>query len=317
MAAIRARTIGPVLALALAAALSGARAADAALLSVDILSNSIPGHALPNLNLPRQGGPQGLYILPAYLQVNFSPGNMNWGIELYTDNAPLLDPAVPPNNLYRGLRAPDALDEPVPLYWQVYDYDLNVPATWGTPNSITRTAGELGLYPETLRNWGTVYDRSDAGIPWDEPDELEERLLAEADALGKYPRDDRDPPDSPVYLYLGYDTRAVNGSYAYLADFNLDLFYMPFDFATGCYATPNPVKPMRGEKVFFNFYTNRPDSAIKITIYDPTGYPVATLHDTRYWNVRNSRGHFVEGGLYLYQIETEGHVISGTVVVVK
>ncbi len=291
-----------------------------ALMTVDVLSLTIPAYSLPDLNLPRILQPPEPALLPFYFQITF-PGhnNTNWGIELYSDNRKMGFGVESTDGLYRGLRARLNVDDNIPLHWQVYSYDLNVARTWGTPNSVTTVASGLGFYPNTMHYWGMIYDRSDGDRVqiWDA--KRPERVMVTAEGLGDFPTAGQPVPVPPLYVYIGADMRTVEGrpEQEYVGQLNLDFFHYPFDFNTGCYATPNPVKPIRGEQVYFNFYTNYPDSKIKIRIYDPTGYPVVTLEDTRFWNVRNSRHHFVEGGLYLYQIEVEGRVISGTVVVIK
>ncbi|NTV51871.1 MAG: T9SS type A sorting domain-containing protein [Candidatus Firestonebacteria bacterium] len=272
------------------------------------------------LDLPQMGRWQGRTLMPFFLQVNFSGSeNLNWGIELYSHNLRSLTGTAKssPDGLYRGLRGFLDPSQSIPLYWQVYPADLHVGSTWGTPVSITTVAGGLGFYPATQRYWGTIYDKSDVDrtTAWDV--ERNDRVVASAQGLGKYPASGRQAQTSSAYLYLAADVSGVTANQDFVGELDLDFFHYPFDFNTGCYVTPNPVKPVRGQRAYFNFYTNSPDSKIKIKIYDPTGYPIVTLQDTRYWDCRNANGTFVEGGLYIYQLEVEGHFISGTVVVIK
>lgn len=312
--------------LALAGMLAPWQAAQAAYMQVEILSNTVSGMVLPNLNLGKINRPRGYSLMPFYFRVTLpANNNSNWGVELYSNNLQVLGSARSSGGLYRGLRAAISnVDLSVPIFWQVYDYDQNVAASWGLPSSVTTVAGGLAIDLSTLRYWSTLYDaydidRDPTQNPVSDPlwnAERPLRTVASAEGLGSSPRAGRPFTTSNAFIYFGMDTTTVNGE-DYSGLLTLDLFSIPFDFNTGCYATPNPFRPMRGERAYFNFYTNRPDSKVIIKIYDPTGFPVVTLENTRYWDGRNSQHHYVEGGLYLYQIETEGHLISGTVVVIK
>ena len=289
---------------------------------VDVRSLTLPAASLPtDLRLPNMGSWDGMKIMPFYLSIDF-PGRhtTNWGIELYSNNQPQIPdpPGQTANELYRGLRGTVDPNDAVPLYWQVYPYDLQVWRTYGTPQSVTAVAGGLGFYPDTLRrHWGVIYDRSDVDSVQDWEENRDERVIASAERLGEFPQDNRPAAEPPVFLYIGGDLSSVENTQDFTGRLVLELFRYPFDHERGGYATPNPVKPLRGERVFFNFFTNQPDSPIKIRIYDPTGFLVRELENVRHWDCRNSRGVYVEGGLYLYQIEVEGHLISGTVVVIK
>ncbi|MBN1596288.1 hypothetical protein JW933_10210 [candidate division FCPU426 bacterium] len=289
-------------------------------LNVDVLSLTLPARALSDLQmLPPLDWDAGLMHMPFYFQIHFSgTENLNWALELFSNNQRVLGAASTPDGLLRGLRGVSTTAESIPLYWQAYDIDQNVAATWGTPNSVTSTVGGLGIYPNTLHYWGTVYDRADIdqSSTWDS--DRARRFIAAAGGMGAFPQTGRTNAASPVYLYIGGDLRSItNFRQAYSGLLTLQLLSYPFDFNRGCFATPNPVKPALGQRVFFNFYTNHPDSAVNIKVFDPTGFPVRTVKNARHWDCRNDRGHLVEGGLYLYQIEVEGHVISGTVVVIK
>ncbi|MCD4814490.1 hypothetical protein K8S19_12470 [bacterium] len=287
----------------------------ASYLNVDILGTTTCA-TLTNLNLGAYNAPPELSIMPFYFRVSFPPNNnTNWGIELYSNIQPRLS-TQPSDGIYRGLRGVVDVDNRVPFYWQVYPYDLNVCASYGTPQSVTATAGGLGFYTNTLRYWSEVYDISDVDrIPtWD--NDRNNRVVVSVDGLGNYPALDRANTNPPIYLYFAGDLRNIN-SQQYIGQLRMDLFVYPFNYNTGCYVTPNPVKPALGQRAYFNFYTNSSDSNITIKIFDPTGFPVVTLRNTRYWDCRNSNYQYVEGGLYLYQIEVEGHRISGTLVVIK
>lgn len=298
--------------LALAGVLASWQITQAAYMQVEVLSNTVPGMVLPNLNLGRVNRPRGYSVMPFYFRVTLpANNNSNWGVELYSNNRQVLGSARSTDGLYRGLRAAVNVDLNVPLFWQVYDYDPFF-------------GGGVTLDASTLRYWGTLYDaydidRDPTQDPINDPlwnAERPLRTIVSAEGLGAHPAAGRPFNTSNAFICFGMDTSTVNGE-DYSGLLTLDLFSIPFNFNTGCYATPNPFRPMRGERAFFNFYTNRPDSKVIIKIYDPTGFPVVTLQNTRYWDGRNSLHHYVEGGLYLYQIETEGHLISGTVVVIK
>ncbi len=292
----------------------------ASYVTVEARSLTLPSYSMgTRVEIPRMDPTQGLTLMPFYFQLNFNSGqNLNWGIELYSDNRLRLTgtASASADGLYRGLRGYSNPNYKIPLYWQSYPVDQNVAATLGTPQSVTNVVGGLALYDSTLRYWGVVYDKGDVDRinTWDA--ERPDRIVANVNGVGKYPTPDRPMQGPYAFLYFGADLRHVT-SQEYVGQLVMDFFHYPFDFNRGCYVTPNPVKPVLGQRAFFNFYTNYSDSRIKIKIYDPTGYPVATLDNVRYWDCRNSNGHLVEGGLYLYQIEVEGHFISGTMVVIK
>jgi hypothetical protein len=288
------------------------------LMSADVLSLTLTAQSLPSLNLPELSLGSGLVPMPFYIRVNYSGvENLNWGLELYSNNQRVLGSVSTQDGLLRGLRGSTNVAENIPLYWQVYNDDQNVAQSWGTPASVTSTAGGLGFYPNTLHYWSLVYDRADVDrvSSWDV--NRSERLVVSGEALGVSPQSGRNQVSSPVFIYFGGDLRQLTAGQEFRGNLTLQLFNYPQDFNRGCFATPNPVKPVLDERVYFNFYTNYPNSKIVIKIFDPTGFPVRTIKDDRYWDCRNDRGHLVEGGLYLYQIEVEGHVISGTVVVIK
>lgn len=57
-------------------------------------------------------------------------------------------------------------------------------------------------------------------------------------------------------------------------------------------------------------------------IYDITGAEVADLQpgsteDSLIWDGRDKNGNIVHSGVYIYQIEVEGKVFNGTIVVAK
>ena len=76
------------------------------------------------------------------------------------------------------------------------------------------------------------------------------------------------------------------------------------------------------DKVVFHF-DNPEQLPVSGTIYDLPGAKVADLSagsdpvTLLMWNGKDSEGRVVPGGLYLYQIEFEGKIITGTVVVAR
>jgi hypothetical protein len=310
----------------------GATRVQASFITVDAFSLTNSAHYGTNLNLPQMSRPQGMTLMPFYLQLNFTASeNLNWGIELYSDNQSRLTGTAKttPDGFYRGLRGFTDPSQNMPLYWQVYPADQHVISSWGTPSSVTNVAGGLAFYPATQRYWGTVYDKADVDRVGTWANDRPDRLVANINGLGNYPVSGRQTQGSFAYLYFATDLRNTTRTQDYVGQLVLDFFHSRFDFNTGCYVTPNPVKPLHGQRAYFNFYLSSSDSKVTIKIYNPTGYPVVTLQDTRYWDCRNSNGGLVEGGLYIYQIQVNDHVltntedrwethfISGTVVVIK
>jgi|GEM_PF-6528150 len=285
--------------------------------SVDYMSLTNSAQPLANLALSPMPRSQGLTLMPFYFHVHTPAVNTNWGIELYSNNRNVLGSVVPPGNIYRGLRERLTGVENIPLYWQVYPSDQNVAATLGTPQSVTLTVGGLALFDHTLNYWGRVFDRSDQDriATWDRDRPF--RIVASANGLGNYPQAGRSAPIRDCFVYFGADLRNTTDTRQFAGQLTLDFFNYPSDYSTGGYATPNPVKPLRGQVVNFNFFTNDLMSPVWIHIYDLTGRPVITLQNTRTWDCRSKQGGYVEGGLYIYQIHAEGHLISGTVVVLK
>ena len=54
-----------------------------------------------------------------------------------------------------------------------------------------------------------------------------------------------------------------------------------------------------------------------VNIYDVRGRRVRKLSDTNIWDGRDDSGNFVQTGVYVYQIKTNGKVISGVIAVAK
>ncbi len=85
----------------------------------------------------------------------------------------------------------------------------------------------------------------------------------------------------------------------------------------GGYATPNPFFPGLGQRVNFNFTLSDPNAAYRIRILSIKGRLVRTVTQAPEWDGRDEHGNMCEGGIYLYQIETEGRRVSGTVVLLE
>ncbi|MFH1784296.1 MAG: gliding motility-associated C-terminal domain-containing protein [bacterium] len=63
------------------------------------------------------------------------------------------------------------------------------------------------------------------------------------------------------------------------------------------------------------FFDGFPDT---IKIYDVTGRRIKTIHGPPYrWDGRNDEERFVEAGVYIYQFDVEGSLISGVVAVAR
>ncbi|MCD4813863.1 hypothetical protein K8S19_09265 [bacterium] len=89
------------------------------------------------------------------------------------------------------------------------------------------------------------------------------------------------------------------------------------DLFCDAYADPDPFTPTTG---MFTRIGKISDFLIKdysIKIMNLRGRHVRSLNNTNTWDGRNEQGGFCEGGVYIYQIETEGERASGKVVLVK
>ncbi len=82
----------------------------------------------------------------------------------------------------------------------------------------------------------------------------------------------------------------------------------------GGYAEPNPFFPQRGQKVQFLFSLDNANSYYKIRIFTIKNRLIRTLDNLREWDGRDNRGHALESGVYIYQIESGNRHESGTVV---
>lgn len=99
-------------------------------------------------------------------------------------------------------------------------------------------------------------------------------------------------------------------------------FGFNFDAGTGLsgrLVTPNG--DGANDAVLFSF-SNPFDSAVALRILDITGSEVASTaaapgQNQLQWNGRGPSGDPVRSGIYIYQIESEGKVFSGTVVVAR
>jgi hypothetical protein len=299
-----------------------ARAGAQAYLYADVFSLSTNAQAATNVDLGTVSLRRGLYMFPYYIRINYPPDNLTaWGIQLYTDNNPT-GFWVAPDGVYGGLRGRTNQTYHIPLRWQVYEALQDAAPSWGTPQSITMTAGGLAFYPETLRYWGLVPDRSDEDQVrnWMGAENLQRRAVVNYLGLGPFPRTGRAQTQPPMYLYLGMDLGPVSQmtlDQQFGATLRLDMYNLGVDLSQGGYATPNPFTPATGQRVSFNFTLVNMDSPVKIYIYTVRGRRIRTLSSGREWDGRNDAGQLVEGGLYIYQIEAEGKRVSGTVVVIK
>jgi len=291
----------------------------------DVYSLTINAKHTGDINLPDKinisaiNPDDRLYLFPYYISLELPAENFTaWGVQLYTNNnsdGMFTDP----DGVYGGLRGNMNPQRKIPLYWQVYDRDLKTAETWGSPQSITATT--LAFYPETLNRWGRIQDRRDDAYTsaWMNSVTLGRRTLAGYQGLGPYPQTGRPFVKPPVYLYLGMDLRdsAQIPSQEYSTVLHVDMFNLGVDITGGGYATPNPFTPATGQRTHFNFFLRNITSGFSIKIYTLRGRLIRTITTTRDWDGRNESGQFVEGGLYIYQIEAEGKRVSGTVVVIK
>lgn len=282
---------------------------------------AVQGFSLGQLQLSQQQ-----YLIPYYLKIAFPPANPTaWGIALYTNNNS--DHAWTSNDgLYRGLRGLTNPQVSLPLFWQVYAVPPDVAHTWGTPQSVTTMTGGLGFYNDpvngrTLQYWGVVKDRNDFDVvnKWDDPDVVADRTLAGYKGLGNFPATKRRLTDaSTVYTYFGIGLGSVQSTQSFKTTLFVDLVHTGMDsFSKGGFARPNPFKPAAGQKTVFEFYVNEYNISYTVCIYSLRGRLLRSMTNIREWDGRDNSGRLVEGGLYLYQIESEGRRVSGTVVVVK
>jgi hypothetical protein len=90
----------------------------------------------------------------------------------------------------------------------------------------------------------------------------------------------------------------------------------PYVAKVKTYTWPNPFLPVLGQITTFNF-DNTQGHEFEIKILNVRGRIVRTLINTKEWDGRNEQGNLCEGGLYIYQIHTQGKRRSGTIVVLK
>ncbi len=261
---------------------------------------------------------QGLYLLPYYIQFDFPAKNFTaWGMQLYTNNSSRFT-TPPTDGVYGGLRGNSTPAQKTPLFWQVYS----------SPPLATSTVKELGFYqditytPEdesTLKYWGLVKDRNDDDLVdnWMSMDNLLNRTLVSYQGLGKYPQAGRTENLPPIFLYMGIDVSGVTESQEFGTTLCVDLYNLGIDITSGGYATPNPFTPVTGQKTSFNFFLKNIDSGFKIKIFTIRGRLIRTITTEREWDGRNDSGRWVEGGVYIYQVEAENQRVSGTVVLIK
>lgn len=251
----------------------------------------------------------GYHLIPYYLRINYPPNNLTaWGVQAYTNNNPNNSWTVG-NGVYGGLRGLADRTQGLPLYWQVYD----------TPQSNTITAGGLGFYPATAHYWGLMEDSSNVNVAstWMLQENLARRTVVNYNGLGSYPLAGRTGSFEPVYMYLGVDASDVSQAQQFGTTLHLDLYHLGVDPNSGGYATPNPFTPTTGQRTNFNFFLQDLNASFSIRIFTIRGRLIKTITDRMDWDGRNENGSIVEGGLYIYQIETEGRRVSGTVVLIK
>jgi Beta-propeller repeat len=85
----------------------------------------------------------------------------------------------------------------------------------------------------------------------------------------------------------------------------------------GGYASPNPFRPARGQRIDFNFRLADPNTNYTIRILNMKGQLVRTLRNVKEWDGKNENGRMCEGGLYIFQIQAAGERVSGKVVLIK
>ncbi len=85
--------------------------------------------------------------------------------------------------------------------------------------------------------------------------------------------------------------------------------------------TPKIFAPDEGDRVRFAF-TNPNYDEITIRIFDITGSEVKKnlwreSENVMYWDGTDENDNIVRGGIYLYQLESAGDVINGSIIVVR
>ena len=85
--------------------------------------------------------------------------------------------------------------------------------------------------------------------------------------------------------------------------------------------TPKIFSPDEGDKVSFSFI-NPNFAEVSIRIFDVTGAEVRKNIDrenenTMVWDGKDKDDNMVLGGIYIYQVEADGEVINGTVIVAR
>ncbi|MBN2408009.1 MAG: gliding motility-associated C-terminal domain-containing protein [Elusimicrobia bacterium] len=84
---------------------------------------------------------------------------------------------------------------------------------------------------------------------------------------------------------------------------------------------PKIFSPSEGDKVSFS-YVNPNFAEVSIRIFDVTGAEVRKNIDrenenTMIWDGKDKDRNTVLGGIYIYQVEADGEVINGTIIVVR
>lgn len=76
-------------------------------------------------------------------------------------------------------------------------------------------------------------------------------------------------------------------------------------------AAPNPFTTIT------TFYISGGSKEAVIRIFRPDGKLIKTLKGARSWDGTNEEGEKVESGIYIYQVESEGRIASGTIVFIR
>jgi len=83
------------------------------------------------------------------------------------------------------------------------------------------------------------------------------------------------------------------------------------------YVTPNPFMPKSGLLAHFNFHPAVPGASFTIRLMNLKGRIVRTLKNEFDWDGRDDSGNRCEAGVYLYQIETDGQRLGGTIALIQ
>ncbi|MCK5241272.1 hypothetical protein KAR34_02360 [bacterium] len=82
-------------------------------------------------------------------------------------------------------------------------------------------------------------------------------------------------------------------------------------------ATPNPFLPALGQRTQFQLASLEEQGEYMIRIWDIAGRLVRTLRNVSEWDGSSEAGHLCEGGVYIFQIQTQERSSMGKVVLIK